>query len=68
MIARMIATIIAGVLAFSAFLGWGAWRFCKSAERAERDPRYLRRNLLRLGLIYLGCGIYGIVEVVTVPV
>src|ERR1700687_1713572 len=61
----MMATIITGVLALSAFLGWGAWRGCKSAERAERDPRYLRRNLLWLGLIYVGGAVYGIVEVVT---
>ena len=61
----MIVTIIVGVLAFSALLGWGAWRIFKSAERAEQDPRHLRRNLLRLGLIYIGCALYGIAEVVT---
>jgi len=61
----MIVIIIAGVLAFSAFIGWGAWQVFKSAERAERDPRYLRRSFLRLGLIYVGCGVYAIAEVVT---
>jgi hypothetical protein len=61
----MIATIIVGVLAFSAFLAWMAWRLCKSAERAERDPQYLRRSLLRLGLLYVGCAVFGIAEVAT---
>jgi hypothetical protein len=60
-----ITTIILGVLALSAFLGWGAWRVYKSAERAERDPRYLRRSLLLLGLIYVGGAVYGIEEVIT---
>ena len=61
----MIVTIIVGVLAFSALLGFGAWRIFKSAERAEQDPRYLRRRLLRLGLIYVGCALFGIEEVLT---
>jgi uncharacterized membrane protein len=61
----MIAAVILGVLAFSAFLGWGAWRVFKSAERAERDPRYLRRRLVLLGLLYVGSAVYGIEQVVT---
>ena len=61
----MISTIIVGVLVFSAFLGWGAWRVCKSSERAERDPRYLRRILLSLGLIYVGSAVFGIAQVIT---
>jgi hypothetical protein len=60
-----IVAVIVSVLAFSAFLGWGAWRVCKSAERAVRDPRYLRRNLLWLGLLYIGSAVFGIAEVVT---
>jgi hypothetical protein len=61
----MITTIILGVLILSAFLGWVGWRVYKSAERAERDPRYLRRSLLLLGLIYVGSAMYGIEEVVS---
>lgn len=61
----MIATIIVVVLGTSALLGWGAWRVCKSAERAERDPRYLRRKLLWFGLIYVVGATFGIAEVVT---
>ncbi len=61
----IIAAIIVGVLALSAFLGWGAWRTCMSAERAERDPRYRRRILLLLGVVYVGGAVYGIAEVVT---
>jgi len=60
----MIATIIASVLAATAFLAWMMWRVCKSAERAERDPRYLRRRLFGLGMLYVGCAVYGIAEVV----
>jgi DNA-binding transcriptional regulator of glucitol operon len=61
----MIAAVIVGVLALSAFLGWSAWRVFKSAERAEQDPRYLRRRLVVLGLLYVGFAVYGIEEVVT---
>ena len=60
-----IATIIVSVLAASAFLAWMMWRACKSAERAERDARYLRRRLFQLGILYVGCAVYGIEEVAT---
>ena len=42
-----------------------AWRLCKSVERAERDPKYLRRRLLRMGLLYVFVVVFGVVEVVT---
>ena len=58
-----IATIIVGVLMCSAFLAWGTWRFSKSAERAERDPRFRRRVLLRGGLLYAVCAVYSIAQV-----
>ena len=62
----MIATIIVGVLAVSAFLAWGAWRVCKSTERAERDPRYRRRVLLRGGLFYVVCVVFLIAQAGTI--
>lgn len=50
---RVIAAVIVGVLALSALLAWGTWRVCKTAERAELDPRFLRKILLGLGLLYV---------------
>jgi len=61
----MIATVVVGVTASSAFLGWMIWRAWKSAEGAESDSRHRRRILLRLGLLYVGCAVFGIAEVVT---
>ncbi len=65
----MIATILVGVLAFSAFLAWMAWwqgsRAYKFAVRLEQDPRYLRRRLFRRGMIYVGCTVLLIVFVAT---
>jgi hypothetical protein len=52
-------------LALSGFIGWMAWRVFKSAERAERDPRYLRRRLLEMGMLYIGCAIFAIANVAT---
>gem|GEM_PF-3403855 len=65
----MIATIIVGVLAFSAFLAWMAWwkgsRAYQSAVRAEQDPRYLRRRLFRRGMMCVGCTVLFIALVAT---
>jgi hypothetical protein len=55
--------MIFGVLAFCAFVGWGALRMLKSAERAENEPKYRRRNLLVMGVIYAFGGINGIINV-----
>jgi len=66
---RMIATIIVGVLAFSAFLAWMAWwngkRAYRFAVRMERDPQHARRRLLRRGMIYVGCTLLLVVLVAT---
>jgi hypothetical protein len=62
---RLIATVIVGVLASSAFLAWMAWRVSRSAERAERDPKYLRRRLMRWGMLYFATVVIIIVEVAT---
>jgi hypothetical protein len=59
----MIATVIVGVLASTELLAWMMWRACQSVERAERDPKYLRRRLFWLGMIYVGAAVFGIVEV-----
>jgi heme A synthase len=60
-----IAAMIVGVLAFSAFLAWLAWRAFRVANRAERDPRYLRRWLLFFGAIYVAGAVIGVLEVAT---
>jgi hypothetical protein len=61
----MIALVIGAVTASSALLAFAMWHAWKEAERAEHDLRYRRRVLLRLGLLYLGSAVFGIVEVVT---
>jgi len=61
----MIALVIAAVTLSTVFLAvamWGAW---KEAEHAEGDARHRRRILLRLGLLYVGCAILGIAEVLS---
>ena len=60
-----IAAVIIGVLGFSAVLAWGMWRTFRRVERAERDPRYLRRLLMRGGLLYACAAVIGTVLVVT---
>jgi threonine/homoserine/homoserine lactone efflux protein len=60
-----IATVIVGMLASTAVLVWMLWRVCRSAERAERDPKYLRRRLFWLGMIYVLGAVFGIEQVVT---
>jgi hypothetical protein len=61
----MIAIVIVAVLSFSAFLAYMMWRVCRSAERAERDQKFLRRRLIRSGMLYVFALAIGIVEVVT---
>jgi hypothetical protein len=60
-----IATVIVAVLSFSAFLAYMMWRVCRSAEGAERDPKFLRRRLIRWGMLYVFTLVIGIVEVAT---
>jgi heme A synthase len=62
---KIVATSIIGVLVSTAFLAWMMWRVCRSAERAERDSKYLRRRLFGLGMIYVAAAVFGIVEVAT---
>jgi uncharacterized membrane protein YvlD (DUF360 family) len=58
----MISTVIIGVLASSLFV-WMIWRFCRSIERAEGDPKYRRRLLIRFGTMYVAAAVIGIVLV-----
>lgn len=61
----MIALVIAAVTISSVFLAVGMRGAWKESERAEADSRYRRRILLRLGLLYVGCAIFGIAEVLS---
>ena len=63
--AAIVTTVIVGVLAFTTLLAWGLWRVYRSVERAERDPKYLRRHLLFGAAVYVGAAALGIVFVVT---
>jgi hypothetical protein len=64
-IPKMIATSIVGVLALTAFLVWMMFRTVRTAERTERDPKFLRRRLVRWGMLYAVCAVVLIVEVAT---
>jgi hypothetical protein len=59
-----LAVIILGVALTTAVLVWASLNVCRDVERMERDPRYLRRRFLMLGLLYVGSSVFGIVEVV----
>jgi hypothetical protein len=61
----LIVTVIVVVMAACAFLGWASWRACQDADRAERDPRFRHRLLIRGALLYAFCAILGIEKVVT---
>ena len=58
-----VALTIVGVLLFTGVLAFGLWRVCKSAERAERDPKYLRRIFLFFGIIYLCAAVLQVIDV-----
>ncbi len=60
-----IAIAIIAVLAATAALGWTMWRVVRSAERMERDPKYLRRRLIWVAVIYVFGTVFGIIEVAT---
>ena len=58
-----IATVIIGVLVATAVMGWLMWRLFRSAERMERDPKYLRRRLIRGAMIYVAGALAGMIEI-----
>jgi hypothetical protein len=60
-----IATVIVGVTAFTVFMVWMGLRLSRSVERFERDPRYLRRTLMRGALLYACSVLLGVVLVVS---
>jgi hypothetical protein len=60
-----IAGVVVGVLAFTAMFIWLLWRMAQSVERAEREPRYLRRILFILGGVYVAGAINAIIQVLS---
>jgi amino acid transporter len=48
----MFISVVGGVFAAAALVGWVMYRSAKSMDRAERDPKYKRR------LLYIGAAIY----------
>ncbi|MGA8202416.1 MAG: hypothetical protein WB814_20275 [Candidatus Sulfotelmatobacter sp.] len=58
-----IATVIIGVLVATAVMGWLMWRLFRSAERMERDPKHLRRRLIRGAMIYVAGALAGMIEI-----
>lgn len=60
----LVAAIV-GVAVTTALLIWGSLRLIREAEREQRDPKLLRRRFLRMGLFYVGCMLFGIVQVAT---
>ena len=63
LMAREIAAIIIGILVACLFLGYGLWRAGESADRANHDPRYRRRMLMRGATVYIVVGVLIIVGV-----
>jgi len=60
-----ISTIVVGVLAFSALLGWMLLWTATSVERARRDPRYRRHLMLLYGAICAAGVVFCAIQVAT---
>jgi hypothetical protein len=58
-----IVAIVAGVLGISALVVFGLFRMARRVDRMEKEPRYRRRFLLGMGLLYLGSIVYCAVQV-----
>jgi hypothetical protein len=61
----VIASIIIGVTVSTLVLGTALWRAGKVYDRAERDPRYLRRIFVFFALLYIFNGVVIIIGVAT---
>lgn len=60
---KMVAAIIVAVFAGAALFGWMMFRAGNSADRAARDPRYARRLMIRIALVYSVFLAYGITQI-----
>jgi hypothetical protein len=58
-------TIVVGVFAVAAFIGWRTYRLGMSMDRAQQDPKYMRRVLYRGAALY-GFGlVFGVTQVIS---
>jgi hypothetical protein len=62
---RTLAFVIIGVGVATAALIWGSLHLIREAEKMQRNPRLLRRQLLLLGTVYVLSSGWGIIEVAT---
>jgi hypothetical protein len=60
---RTLAFVIIGVGLTTAALIWGSLHIMREAEKMQRNPRLLRRQLLLLGIVYVLSSGWGIVQV-----
>ena len=60
-----IVLVILYVSVCSALLAAAMWKTWKEVERSDKDVRHQRRVLLRTGLLYVCCAMFGIVAVLT---
>jgi hypothetical protein len=59
----MLISIVVGVSAASALLGWMAFRLARHMDRVEREPRYRRRWLLYGAAVYVLGIVAGVLKV-----
>ena len=57
--------IILGVFLLTGALIWTMYRLAASVERAKSDPKYLRRRLTRIAILYGVVAIIVITEAIT---
>jgi len=60
-----IISVVGGVFAATSLFGWTMYRYAKSMDRAEREPKY-RRRLLYMGAAIYSCGLVaGVAQVLS---
>jgi len=59
----MFAAVVVTVFAVAALFGWMMFRAGNSADRAARDPRYRRRQLILIAMVYTVFLVYGITQI-----
>ena len=59
-----IFSVVVGVFAASALLGWFMFRLGKSMDRANSEPRYRRRQIVLLVGVYVVSMVVGVSEVI----
>lgn len=62
---RTLAFVIIAVGVVTAALIWGSLHLIQDAEKMERNPRLLRRQLLLLGIVYVLSSGWGVIQVAT---